>query len=76
VRCAYCGLHLRWVAKPANVERQTLNSFRIARLSMRPDLSKWEREFLASVAHQPRLSPRQQAVLDDLCTKYLEAKAQ
>jgi hypothetical protein len=74
-RCADCGCLLRWLPKPSTIERRTLNSFRIARLSMRPDLSKWEREFLASVAHLPRISPRQQEILDKLVAKFLEAKA-
>ena len=73
--CVVCGRFLRWSAKPATLEGQRSNGFRIAKLTMQEGLTPWEREFLRSVAHQPRLSPRQQEILDKLCTKYLEAKA-
>lgn len=48
--CGDCGDTLRWIAKPQSVERQRLNAFRLARLSMRRDLSRWETGFVASVS--------------------------
>ena len=60
---------------PANVARQQLSAFRVAKLLVSKGLTRWERKFLASIAHYPRLSPKQQQVLDKLAEKYLEAKA-
>ena len=64
--CADCGDTLRWIAKPQNLERQRLNAFRLARLCMRRDLSRWEANFVASVSGLKRLSPKQQEVVDRL----------
>jgi hypothetical protein len=74
--CTDCGRVLRFVPKPANIERQRFNALRLAKLSMHPGLSPFERNFLASIAQQKKLSPAQQKVFDDLCAKYLEQKAQ
>jgi hypothetical protein len=70
--CATCGRHVRWFPKPATIERQRLNAFRLARLGMCSTLSPWERHFVRSVSHRKKLSRRQQAVLDRLVTQYLE----
>jgi hypothetical protein len=70
--CTDCGQLLRWVAKPATVERQHTNAFRIARLSMSGSLTSWEREFVKSVSQQRKLSPRQQACLDKIYADRLE----
>jgi hypothetical protein len=74
-RCSQCGCLLRWIPKPATVERQKLNAFKLAKLSMIDGLSDWERSFVRSIAHQNRLSPRQQEILDRLVAKFLEGKA-
>jgi hypothetical protein len=58
--------------KPANVERQHTNAFRLAKLGMSDSLTSWEREFVKSVASQRKLSPRQQACLDRLYAERLE----
>jgi hypothetical protein len=68
--CTDCGHLLRWITKPANVERQHTNAFRIAKLTMADGLNDWEREFLKSIATRPRLSPKQQATLDQLCDEF------
>lgn len=73
--CGECGAFLKWGAKFENLQRQAGNSFAIARLSMCSLLSSWESEFLASIAQQRRLSPKQQQILERLVEKYLEAKA-
>ncbi len=67
--CSDCGKLLRWVEKPETVDRQRLNSFRVAKLSMCDSLSGWEREFLKSIAARPKLSPKQQACLDRIYSK-------
>jgi hypothetical protein len=74
--CSDCGATLRFVPKPQTVQRHRLNAFRLAKLAMSEELSKWEREFLLSIAHQNRLSPRQQEILDELVTKFLGAPNQ
>jgi hypothetical protein len=68
--CTDCGRLLRWIAKPANTERQQFNSYRIAKLAMADGLNDWEREFLKSIATRPKLSPKQQAKLDELCDEF------
>jgi hypothetical protein len=70
--CTDCGHLLRWITKPANVERQHTNAFRIAKLSMSGSLTSWERGFVKSVSQQRKLSPRQQACLDKLYAERLE----
>jgi hypothetical protein len=72
--CAICGAFLRWLPKPATIERQRLSAFRIARLAMCSELNSWEHDFVANISQQRKLSPRQQEVLDELVAKYLEAK--
>ena len=70
--CATCGCWLRWVSKPETVERRTLNSFRLARLAMCEGLSEWERAFIRDVSKNRRLSPKQEALIARLVTRYLE----
>jgi hypothetical protein len=70
--CRNCDRILRFVAKPATLQRQHLNSFRIAKLAMSAALTDWERAFVKSVASQRKLSPRQQACLDKLYAERLE----
>jgi len=70
--CVACGRFLRWLPKPQTIERRTLNSFRLARLAMCPDLSDWERRFVGDVLKLAKLSPRQQVLVERLCTQYLE----
>jgi hypothetical protein len=70
--CAVCGHFIRWSAKPANVERQNLNGFKLARLGMCNQLNPWERNFVHHVSQQWKLSPRQQVLVARLCTQYLE----
>jgi hypothetical protein len=51
--------------------KRRVNAFRLAKLAMRPELSHWERKFVASVAHRPRLTPTQQKIVERLCREYL-----
>ena len=73
LRCACCGCFLRWLPKPSTLDRQKLNAFRLAKLSMHPALTDREREFVANVAQCRKLSPRQHAVLDRLVAAYLQS---
>jgi hypothetical protein len=72
VVCAQCGTVLKWLAKPATIERRQLNAFRLAQLSMCDGLSDWERHFVESLVQQRKFSPRQQQILDRLVVEYLE----
>jgi hypothetical protein len=74
VSCARCGRFLRWIPKPENVERQRLNAFRLAQLGMHEYLNDWERKFVTSVSKLKKLSPLQQAVVDDLVKAHLVEK--
>jgi hypothetical protein len=70
--CALCRRFIRWVAKPGNLERRTLNSFRIAKLSMQEGLTGWEQNFLRDVSKLRKLSPKQQALVTRLAEQYLK----
>jgi len=72
VICAVCGRFIHWSAKPANVERQKLNGFKLARLGMCNRLNPWERNFVHHVSQQRKLSPRQQVIVERLCADYLK----
>ena len=67
LRCGSCGRCVRFLEKPATTERRRFNGYRIAKLlSMIDLLDAWERRFITSIATQTKLSPRQQAKLDEL----------
>jgi hypothetical protein len=67
LRCGSCGRCLRFLEKPATTERRRFNGYRIAKLlSMIDLLDGWERKFITGIAAQKKLSPRQQAKLDQL----------
>lgn len=70
--CIQCGAFVRWLPKPQNVERRTLNSFKLAKLAMVEGLSKWERSFVADISKRRKLSPKQEALVERLCREYLE----
>jgi len=77
LRCAECNAFLRFVPKPRNVERRQLNGFRLAKLQMCDDLTPWEHQFVDSLVKlgNNKLSPKQQAVFDDLCLAHLDRRA-
>jgi len=68
--CRDCDKVLRWLPKPATVERSRWNGYRLTKLAMSPALSAWERGFVQSISKAKHLSPRQQAKLDELCDKF------
>ena len=70
--CSQCRAFLRWVPRPETLERQRVNAFPLAKLSMHPGLSDWERRFVRDVSKNRRLSPKQQALILRLVTRYLE----
>src|SRR5262249_10322363 len=77
LRCADCGAFLKFLPRPENVKRRQLNGYRLAKLQMHPGLNQWEREFIDNLAKQGnKLSPKQQAVFDRLCSTYLKGGAQ
>ena len=70
--CKACGSFVRWIAKPANIERARINAIKFARLSGFPVLTSYEKHFVAGLKYFRRLSPRQQAFLDRTYGRYLE----
>jgi hypothetical protein len=70
--CADCGKFIRWLPRPENLERQRLNGVRLAKLAKCDRLTSWERHFIRDVSPRKKLSPRQQAIVDDLAATYLE----
>jgi hypothetical protein len=72
VTCRSCRAFIKWLPRPQTVQRQRLNGYRLARLSMAAGLSEWERHFVRDVSHRKRVSPAQQTVIDRLVAEYLE----
>jgi hypothetical protein len=71
-RCVACGIHLRWVPRPRNVERRRGLESRLEQLALAP-LTQWERDFIANISQlNGKLPPRRWAKFDELCRKYLE----
>jgi hypothetical protein len=74
-RCGHCRAVLRWIARPATLEARKKNAERIAQLARCDGLTNWEREFVRSVAQQPKHSPKQLAIIEKLCARYLKGVA-
>jgi hypothetical protein len=70
--CTNCDRVLRWIPKPETVVRRRYNVYRLVKLAMCDGLTDWERSFVASVSKLRRFSPRQQQIIDELCSRYLE----
>lgn len=70
--CVECGRYVRWLPRPETVERQRVNAFSLAKLSMCEGLSDWERGFVRDVSRQRKLSPKQQALVERLAAEHLE----
>ena len=64
--CRNCDRVLRWIPKPENVERRRVTAYRVAKMSMLPNLSPWQSKFLSSVIRQKKFSPKQTEVLERL----------
>jgi hypothetical protein len=71
-KCVNCGQHIRWLPRPENIERRRLDGFRLARLAMCNGLTSWERNFIRDLSQRKKLSPRQKAIIDELCGKHLK----
>lgn len=70
--CADCGKFMGWAKKPQTVEREKRNAVALVRLRNDDRLTAQEREFISSIDGQgPKLSPKQQAWLESLATKYV-----
>ena len=70
--CSECGKFMGWAPKPETMEKQQRNATRIVTLRNEPRLSTWEKGFIATLDGQgPKISPRQQEVLDSIFTKYV-----
>jgi len=73
--CVVCGRHIRWLPRPETIERRRLNGFRVARLVMCERLTRWEQHFVREVSLLKKLSPRQQAIVNELAATYLKGAA-
>src|SRR2546429_1342119 len=71
VICEDCGKQLCFRPKPENIERRRRNALNIQTLLNDKRLENWETEFCQGITQNPRLSPRQQALLDRLVDQYL-----
>jgi hypothetical protein len=73
--CSDCCQHLYYMAKPSNTERRKQNAINIQKLLDSNRLTEWENGFCQGIHHNQRLTPRQNALLDQLVNKYLNRKA-
>jgi len=71
VVCVICGKQLYWKANPGNAELRRKNAMKLQALLGNSRLSDWERGYCQGLQHNPRLSHKQQALLDELAEKYL-----
>jgi hypothetical protein len=74
--CRNCDRVLRFLPKPQTIERQHMNAFRIAKLTMCNGLTSWQRKFVSDIAALKKLSPaRQQLYLDKIYTEHFARAA-
>jgi hypothetical protein len=71
VICVDCGKFLCWQPNPRNVELRQRNAINLRKLLDSGRLSPWEDGFCQGISQTPRLSPRQQALLNSLIEKHL-----
>ena len=71
VSCVDCGKFLCWLPNPRNVEQRQQNAIHIRDLLNSKHLSQWAEGFCFGIQNTPRLSPRQQDVLNQLVAKHL-----
>jgi hypothetical protein len=71
--CVDCGRQVCWVPHRRNVERRQRNAINLEKLLRSNQLTDWERGFCEGTRGN-RISPRQQAVLNQLVQKYLEGE--
>jgi hypothetical protein len=71
--CVNCGVELKLLPKPENVEKWKRNAIWIGRLRKFTALNSWERQFVDSLAEagKTKLSPAQQKAFDEICNIYL-----
>src|SRR5215831_11064440 len=65
VVCALCERRLCWKPHPSNSERRRTNAINLAKLLGSNRLTDWECGFCQGIQHHPRISPKQQALLDE-----------
>jgi hypothetical protein len=68
--CSDCDRVLRWLPKPENVARRRATAYRVAKMLMAPGLTRWQIQFLSSVARQRKFSPRQTVVLERMWDEF------
>jgi hypothetical protein len=71
VSCVDCGRFLCWLPNPRNVEQRQQNAIHVRELLNSNRLTQWEEGFCFGIQNTPRLSPRQQDVLNQLVAKHL-----
>lgn len=74
VVCEDCGQQLCYRPSPTNAERRRLNAINIQKLLGSNCLTEWEAGYCQGLQHNPRPTTRQQALLDELVSKYILEK--
>jgi hypothetical protein len=72
LKCAACDAWMRFIPHPCSVSRRQRNAININKISQISALTDWEKGFCEGIRQNPRPTPRQQALLDQLVAKYLE----
>jgi hypothetical protein len=57
-------------AQTENVARRRATAYRVAKMLMAPGLTRWQIQFLSSVARQRKFSPRQTVVLERMWDEF------
>jgi hypothetical protein len=73
-RCADCGAFICWLPRPSTIERRRLNAIKLAKLALCKGLNAWQRKFVRHVSRHSKLSPRQQATLDEIAATHLKGE--
>jgi hypothetical protein len=71
VVCDNCRKFLCWEPHPKNVALRQRNAVNLRKLLDSGTLTEWERGYCEGITNTPRLSPRQQGVLNELVAKHL-----
>ena len=74
LKCGQCDRFLDWMPIPGTEGKRRDTSARVNRLLKLSSLTQWEKDFLASIAKQKKLSPKQQETLAKIEAKVGEVK--
>lgn len=74
LKCGQCDRFLDWMPKPATEGKRRDTAIKVDRLLKSLGLTQWEKGFLATIAKQKKVSPKQQETLAKIEAKVGEVK--